>query len=98
MDYPLPTNLAGVFPGIKVHNGFLQAILDVTAEAKSPENNLGAIIANLSGNVTPQTVSAKASILLGVSAINIHWTRVCPLMDWHSQLHDWARSIRYPSP
>lgn len=62
VDYPLPTNLAGVFPGIEVHNGFLQAILDVTTEAKSPENNLGAIIANLSDNVTPQTVSSKQSI------------------------------------
>lgn len=56
VNYPLPSNLAGVFPGIKVHNGFLKAILEVTTEADSPQNNIGALIANLSAGVTPQTV------------------------------------------
>ena len=56
VDSPYSTALEDMYPGVHVHTGFLQQLQAVTDKAPNTTQNIGNVLMDMSGGVTPSLV------------------------------------------
>ena len=67
VDSPYSTALEDMYPDVHVHTGFLQQLQAVTDKAPNTTQNIGNVLMDMSGGVTPSLV-----IVTGVPCTSLH--------------------------